>query len=374
MWALGYPSLIAIEYGLYISEQDVYGFQNGATFFYTLFSLSSIYVLYRYSHLTSFEKIQSKSTLLLYFIFYAPLAITLVYIRLTNPDVTRFNIYSDTGIWERYLNYYNVAFNVVFFYCCVKEESNRTRLIYLTSALLIEVIRLGEFGALLEFVMLYISSSIIRNNDCSKVHLLRYFLLLTFTVIIAGIYKFSNSSIDVLLAALNRVVLQAHLFWGVLNIEGESLVSFLQKFFISATKFVVTRPDTSYGLGALMEAVSYDIADQFLEDGVRFSGGYPSTLIYYLGIPLAFFSNILITIIFVTYVKIYIKIINRYHVIVAIAYYKLSHLVFVDFAMSGQLWGLNGKTIILASVAIGAFLVFKPILIVSHAKQLYSKI
>lgn len=357
-WAIGFPSLILIEEGAFITEQGVWGHPNGATLIYAIYAYSALIVFYYFSDRIA-PHIVRKSVHKLFLVATLPFMVAIIYAILQNPNYARFNIFAINDILEKLLNYYNTAYAAIYFFCSIKEEIKWKRIAYFFAALGLEFIKGSEFGGLLNIFFVFIAGEVLaskQNVDLKvKLYYLTVFVLVCFLALAYKAFALEDA-----LKTINRIVLQSHLFWGVVNLEtSRGGLVFAQDFFSHIMSLPENRATTQYGLGALMYLFSGALADQFIEDGVRFSGGYPSIFIYYFGINATTFVNILMSAVIAAYIKILLQITNAYNIIVLIVFYKLSALIVVDLYSAGELWNINGKSILMALVFYSMFLILK---------------
>ncbi|MBK9521675.1 MAG: hypothetical protein IPO13_08715 [Rhodocyclaceae bacterium] len=347
-WAISFPSLIMIEEGAFIAEQSAVGFRNGSTLLFSLFAYSSLFVFYKLSNRVVIYP-KKKAVVWLFSLSTLPFIGAIFYAISFNADFTRFNIFSIHPVFERFLNYYNFAYYALYLYCVLKEAEQRRRIYYFLVALVVTYLTGSEFGGFVSTFFVFATGELVSSKTPVSIKYKFYnigiFCVVAFAALAYKAFRMPDDSFEV----LNRVILQSHLFWGSVNMETPiGLINFTQNFINHITSFPENRPTTQYGLGALMYEMSGPLADTFLEDGVRFSGGYPAILIYYFGILAALAINLIITGLIATYFHYLLVIANKHNVIIFILYLKLASMLLVDFYSAGELWNLNGKSIVLA--------------------------
>ena len=344
IFIVGFPSLLLIEDGSYISEINSYGYQNYSLIYYSIFAFISLVIFYKYCDKIKVA-IKNKSSLNLYLMASIPYVMIILYSIYNNQNLTRFNIFSVGPLLEKLFNYWSVIFIAIYYYCSLIEISKYKRVYYLIGALFIQWLMGSQFSGQIFVLFIYLNCQYL-NNDfyISRIKS----VLLSFLVLFC-LLSFKNSFYENGYEQLiNRVTLQSHLFWSVMDDNSsKSFIVFFEKFIHQITTIDIGPPSTSYGLGELMHAYSGRIAEQFLEDGVYFSGGYPSILVFYFGIGFAILLHTAITFLFVFAMKFLLQSI-KYNVIIFILIYKLFALSIFSIFYSGEIFFISLKLIILS--------------------------
>lgn len=348
MFILAYPSLIMIEGGGFVSEINQIGYANHSVIFYSIFSLTSLFIFYYYSNKLNIN-IKNKPSLKLFLFIFIPFLLIIFYSSFNNPNLSRFNIFKIDPVLEKFFNYYSVFFTAGYYYCSLLDPNKYHRIFYLCCALFTQWLMKSEFSGQIFVILIYINSQFL--NQDFKITKIRAIMLILIAIAIIFLYKLSfyENSID---QFLDRVILQSHLFWSVVGENsGNSIIEFGRKFLYQISTFDIGAPSISYGLGEIMFHYSGNLAEQFLEDGVYFSGGYPAILIFYFGIIAAIFLNIIVSIIFVYSIK-YLFYFTKYNIVIFTLFYKILALSTYALFYSGELYFISLKLIIIFLVLI----------------------
>lgn len=357
----GLISITLIENGAYISEQNVYGYNNGAFLIFYAFCLASMCVFYILSK-GILVKIRRSNTSKLFWVATGLFVSLLIYVILDSPNFNRFTVFWGKGeLFEKFGNYLLYAYAACYFYSVIKDDSNKRSFWYLVAYIITLLMRGEEFGGIFFAVYAFFFGFLLRlsNENASlpkSINIRRALLFSVVVVIGAVLYKYYQIPDE---RFFFRIVNQAHLFWGAINLSNQfppafNFDYFAQNFF----KFSANSQTIEYGLGELMYAVSGDFAKTFLEEGARFSGGYPSVLIFNFGLYCAMLINIAILAMYYVICKIKMLLIDKYNAIVFIFFIKLA-APFEDLFFVGQYSNLNIKTLTLISLAFFIFIVSK---------------
>jgi hypothetical protein len=358
-WFSSMISLNLIEQGEFISEQGRYGFNNGSFFIMSFFSFSSLIIYYFLSPSFTSIRIVKKQKRLQFFFVSVIFLLIILYAFFINNESNRFNFFSIFETYERFGNYLSIIFIATFFYASLKEPIFSTRLLYLLVAILLQFLKKSEFSGQLNIIFMYTMSEINHSNfkiSLNKaIKLLSCFIVLLSILLVYKYYFYDNNFLNF----KNRIVLQSHLFWGVLNnTEHQDLFTFSYKFFNQIININPGNPSAAYGLGELMSNQAPEIAPKFLESQVYFSGGYPAILIYYFGVPIAFLIHILCTILLAKSIQ-FLLILANTNILFFIFFYKLLTLSIFNLYSNGELFTFNGNLTIGLIFFLLCFFIFR---------------
>jgi len=323
-------SLILIEMGLYITEQRVFGFQNGAFFIYSLFSYMGLITFFTFSKITetgnfNFLSKPKKLFLPIYILF--ALIIFLAFLK--NPDFNRFNIFD--GPFKMTLVRIENIFFFLFLYSLFRKKHINEKIVIYVFYCIIMFARGSQFGAFLIAGLWFFMSLKI---DEIKIRPKYYILLIVFSALPFAIKIYSND----ISYSLMRMVLQGHVFWGTVNIFNESganpdFSGFISNFNDLFSSFQMG--NINYGFGKLMKEVSPQFGEMYMEGGVRFSAGYPAILIYHFGYLSGLFLHLFFTITYFYLINFMIKCFKYKDVFFSYFYY-LIFIVYSDLLIMGE--------------------------------------
>lgn len=334
-------SSMTIENGAYISEQGVTGYPNGSTFYAIAWSILSIAACYFF-----FKKACKKTKLIdtntpktkINKIPYAIvtsiasawlLANIIIGIKFGFPllgGVDRFFFWqSIPGILK---TFYGQVFilSAILGVIYAKSKKNLARNLFI-GTLLIQILFGSKFSGLLSstslFLFFYYSCS------DAKIKIKKFILpalIAAATVASIVIFQYAfvydhgvDGAFD---EVLNRFALQAHLFWGSVNLYGTSEYPKLQIFVQNLTSMYSESPEFS-GMRQLMLLVSGNLAYTRIEQGADYTMAYPGIILISSGwfgvIAFEIFLSAYLAIIAVTAAHCY----NKGYYIAAIPFTKL---------------------------------------------------
>lgn len=354
--ALSMVSLVLIEAGAFITEEGVFGYENGAFYIFFLFAFSTQLFFFIFSS-TIDMRVPSKNYLGIFLFVSAVFMGLILYAVAKNPGLGRFNVFAIGPVFERFANYFASLYVALFTYGIFKEPRLKVRILYLAVFVVIEFAKGGQFSGYFVAIVTFYAANLLQIESASGtmghlnprqgVWVAGLFGLFTLSALY---FKFSQTAN--LYTFLNRFILSDHLFWAAVNLQRTSGPSFDTGVFWSHFfTFQTFQQTTTYGLGQLMYAASGSLATDYLAGGARFSGGYPSILIFHFGYLLAYLMNVFFVLMFVGIMKLQMHLIRSYGVIVFILFSKLS-FPFVDLFTMGEYSNINMKTLLLTACAI----------------------
>lgn len=341
-------SLFLIENGSYITEQDLYGYENNSSILFFIFSIISLLIFYWGSNRINLI-LSRKNCKTIFFLIEFPFFLILLYIITNKIFYDRFSFFNYDGILTNILNYYNIASVAAYYYCALKEESKFKRYVYFISMITFEFLKSSEFSGQLTILYIFIISEFIANKtEINFIKTSKYLISLIIFMIILLFYKMSfYEGYEEQL--LNRLSLQSHLFWGVLNLSSTpNFIYSISNAFKHLFNFSPGLPDSTFGLGELMYTLSGELANTFLQNGVEFAGGYPSVFIYYYGLPASYVIHVLLTFLVIYYTKLFYFIVNNCSILIFILFFKISSMVLIQPYTTGGIWFLNGRNALLS--------------------------
>ena len=323
-------SLILIEYGFYITEQRVFGFQNGSFYIYSLYSYLGLIFFFILSknNKGSFFNSNSKRKVLFLPVSLIFLAI-LIFSITQNPSYNRANIF-DGPFKMTFVRFENIFF-FIFIYSMIRKHKLKEKLIVYFFYCALMFIRGSQFGAFM-IAALWLFMSI--QLDGRKINF-KWYILLFCLAVIPFIIKIYNNDIPYI---LSRAVLQGHVFWGTINFiqqNGPELdfSGFFNNYNDLFSEFQMG--NVNYGFGKLMTLVSPQFGEIYLDGGVRFSAGYPAILIYHFGNLTGLFVHLGFICIYFYIFNYLIKLFKSKDVFYAYFYY-LIYNNYTDFMIMGE--------------------------------------
>lgn len=305
------PSLIFIESGGYITEQDRAGYFVGATIIFFLFNVTSIlinwFVLkYFINKLNIFSPIfivNKKNIDLILIKSFIVLILILLLINLAISPIPFFNADIDRFVyWENSkLPFLGsvlgntssfLAFGIGCLFLRMRKQS-----IYLISIYILYLILIGhKYTSLINAIYLFFLPYVLINSK-SKVNWNYLFkipvLAISFALFGLVYYKYSiNSPFEnaigdsTIMAIFYRIFgLQGHVWWGAME----------QYAFSGTTSHSWNLGDLSYGMHHLMRLLApHETIEIAIEKGVSFTNGYPAILLKIFPVSVAFIFNVII--------------------------------------------------------------------------------
>ena len=338
-------SLILIENGSYISEQFLHGFDNGSFLIFSLFIFSSLVIIYKFNWLII--DIKYKSQKLLFYSITIILSIVLIFIISNNAGYSRFDIFKNLSPNVAKIMWLLIdAYSLVYIYSTVREKSIFIKLTYLASFSFVQYLRGSQFGGFLFAVIYFIISIVLHDQfqilaKTTQRYISKYQVsigIVLGTIIFYFVVQFKISKLGNVFELYERMTLQGHMFWGTVNLLNEGLLlrpdrnAFFSHFFT----FKSQATDISYGFGFLMNQVSPIQSVKLIEQGGRFTAGYPGIIILHFGYIAGYLIHILSTITYLYLFRIMYNIINTYHVVIFIVSMKFINFYINEYYFMGE--------------------------------------
>lgn len=295
-----------IMQGYYISEQEIFGYDNGAFLVYSLWVLYSIIIIFfllrlnRHSFLSDFcRPIGSyrMDVIVFYIVIIIPLVFTIYnglinsFPLLNNQD--RYQYWSSQS--NLFATFYGQLFLSSFLAGFLYDRSKKSSVLFLISILLLQLLFANKFSALLFSLFLFYTTILLTKPSSLSWRSLVYILFLTLLLLSFSLYLVSSlvyydsfQEYQIVEKILERLVLQGHVFWGVVSKVG--LFNFsTNDFFHEILSAIGHGNGELYGMQKLMVLVGGDVGWQRIEQGADFTMAYPATIYYFSGVIGIFF-------------------------------------------------------------------------------------
>lgn len=345
-------SLVLIENGLPIAEQQIFGYNNGSFvlfYIYSIISLCFFYYLSSKDHrLVHFPNvlIKQKNLFLIGFIIFG---LVLLYSWIQNPNYTRFDIFN--GPFKMLFVRIEYLFSFIFLYSLFRIKSVEKKLLIYLAYCFLMYFRGSQFGAFLIGTIWFFIAFYLENKRLKMKWTVLFFILVAIPVVI----KISSTN---LIYMGQRIVLQGHVFWGTVNVlvqngpnpDFSGFISHYNDFFSGFQAGSI-----EYGFGKLMHEVSPHFAIMKLKAGVRFSAGYPAILFYHFGYIIGIIFHIGFTFLFYHLLR-YLVYCFKYKDAVYSYFIYMIYLAYSDFMIQGEYANFRLKFLI--KVALVLFVVF----------------
>lgn len=337
-------SLLLIEMGMYVFEQQKFGYENGAFFIYYGYSLVSLLVFHRLSTRDAafpvLRPVTSGSAV------FAPVAVAfalvLAYSIARNPSYTRFDIFA--GPYQLLFVRVEYLFQFAFLFALFRSPTLRARLLIYIIYCVLMFIRGSQFGAFMVaslwlFMVSYLFDQKIKLNA-------RWLTVLAVLVAVPFAIKISQTG---LMYVAGRVVLEGHVFWGTINVLQETgpnpdFSAFFGNFNDISSGFQQANLD--YGFGRLMYEVNPHMAELAVAAGVRFGAGYPAILIYHFGHGSAMVLDVVFTALYFVIMRFMIRCFTQKDVFYGFVVYLMLYNFYADFFVQGEYANFRAKFII----------------------------
>lgn len=345
-------SLVLIEYGLFIYEQQTYGFQNNSFYIFYIFSLSSLILFYFLSKKKSLLiNLNSKKK-----IFFLPITVifflVLCYLIIKNPNYTRFDIFD--GPFKMLFVRIEYIFTFGFIYSLFRTKSLNKKFIYFIIFCFLMFLRGSQFGAFMIALIWFFMSYYLQTG---KIHL-RWLPIFAVLFIIPFYIKLSLTDLVYL---GQRVIMEGHVFWGTINLFNEQGIALdFSGFFNNYNDFSsgFQQGNIYYGFGKLMYAVSPHFAEMSLKAGVRFAAGYPAILIYHFGLYFGFLLHLFFTFILFLFMQYLIHSFKYRDVFYSYIIYMF-FMIYSDFMIQGEYAHFRLKFLIKLSILFFVLFLYK---------------
>ncbi len=346
-------SLVLIEEGFFISEQQVFGYENGSFYIYIVYSILSL-LLFRLFVIGS-------SGLNKYHInrkidYFIPIAIVfslvLIYSFIVNPNYTRFDIFN--GPYNMMFVRIEGLFYFAYIYSILRTTDVKKRFFILLIFSILMFFRGSQFGAFMIAGIWYFISFVLDDKPFDR----RIMLYLFFIAMIPIAIKISLHDLSFI---YKRIILEGHVFWGTINLFFDNGVNndfteFFNNYNDISSQF--QQGNLEFGLGKLMDEISPGIAEMYLEAGVRFAAGYPAILIYHFGILIGSFLHIVVLYIYFLIIR-YLVYSCRFYGIILSYLFFIIFTVYNDFIVQGEYMNFRLKFLIKILIFMLAFTMLK---------------
>ena len=323
-------SLILIEFGLFIYEQQISGYENNSFYIFYFFSLSSLLLFYFLSKNKSIlMAIQNSKKKRLFL----PIAVTFIAVLLysisKNPDYTRFDIFD--GPFKMLFVRIEYIFIFIFIYSLFRTKSLNQKFIYLIIFWILMFMRGSQFGAFMIALIWFFMAYYLQDG---KIHL-KWIPIFSLLIIIPFYIKLSMTD---LAYVGQRIIMEGHVFWGTINVFNQQGINLDFSGFFNNYNDLFSgfqQGNIDYGFGKLMYAVSPHFAEMLLGAGVRFSAGYPAILIYHFGLYFGFLLHLFFTYLFYLFIQ-YLVYCFKYRDVFYSYIIYMFFMIYSDFLIQGE--------------------------------------
>lgn len=326
-------SLVLIENGQFIVEQQKTGFGNLSFMAYWLYSIANLTLIFAFFSFFTIKLRPLSSRFYLFWVLSFIEVSILLYFRFSGDGEAgsqfRFDRFS-TSKYERFLKLYEVIYFASYVYYILRaREFGRSCSIFVTY-FFIGLLKGSLFSGFISSFSWFYISYIYWGGKLNY----RIITALILVVLSGVFYKFlSLGNIDSL---VDRFALQGHLFWGVMNNSDSanysgSLWAFIGDFFSIASYQV----NELYGLGSLMVSLGGEHATNLINLGIRYTSGYPAILIHHFSFNGFLILFPIFTFVYVSFINASLWVMNRYSIIGFILFSKVLFQYF-DFYIAGE--------------------------------------
>lgn len=344
-----FVSLILIENGAYILEQNRFGFENGAFYYFYVYTLLTLFVFFMTCGFIP-SKIKYIRSGVPYYIISVVYLGLVFYAKSINPDANRFGlleVFGPTG--KRFFSIFLTSYFMFFIFFCYKAESVFRKFVYFVIYALLQLLRGDQLGGVLEGIVVFTIAAYLHQSETAEGQRARtvrqkWPLILCIALLCAGIVGYKINRLEQWDKFVTRAVLQGHVFWGVLEESKLELhppngAGVVRNLFAWRTSSV----NEDIGLGKMMVLLSGDYAIGLMEGGGRFTGGYPAILIGYYGFWPAMAINGVATMLYVLCLVFMIYFLNRYNWLVFLLAMKVIYAYTSEFYGMGEYVQFNIK-------------------------------
>ena len=348
-----FVSLILIEYGMFIHEQQIFGFENGAFYIFYLFCLVSLILfhylsvkkIYLVTHYLSREKR-----------IFIPISIlfgfVLLYCIIENPNYTRFDIFD--GPFKMLFVRIEYIFTFAFLYTLFRTRKLNAKLFIYVLFCLLMFMRGSQFGAFMIATIWLFIAYYLGNGKLN----IKWFSIFILLALIPFAIKISLNDI---LFIYQRIILEGHVFWGTINLltqNGPNLdfSGFINNFNDLSSGF--QQGNIEYGFGKLMFDITPHFAEMSLDAGVRFASGYPAILIYHFGYVVGLLFHLLFTLLFFLVIQFLIYCFKYKDFFYSYVIYMI-YMIVNDFMIQGEYAHFRGKFLIKIFIVLSVVLIYK---------------
>lgn len=294
-------SLLLIESGRWIVEQERYGYLNGSTIIYTALLLSTLAgywmapALSKRMGISNYLRINNRPSrnnkelssiliiLLIYNIIFGYAAIQAIDV----AGLHRHNFLQHT--YPKWIIYFLVStYSAIGWYAILRANGFVLRVVTVVLFSIGGIAYGGSFSTIITNTILFLVAQSLDSEDKSS-HIKFYifsglaFFVATSVKIAQEYYskKYTAEEIGLVFDFIeSRLTVQAHLIWfSVERYLNDSLVDigFIEFFldFFNPTHTLTT----DYGLGRLMYHANSGVAQMMIEEGIGMSGGFPSIVL-----------------------------------------------------------------------------------------------
>jgi len=353
-------SLILIEQGFYIYEQQIFGFPNNSSFFLSIFFFIFSWIIYRsdfnknivnkYFPSLTIKNISRNEIFLFIAILASFILLDFILIRILGYGSNRFDIYN--GIPNKiYLIRLRIFILYLTLFYLVRCNSTTYRIIISIIVIIWAFIRYDITGAFLPLLLPWALVLTI-NNSKQKIPAQAYIGGIVIVVIILYLKMLQLDAFFI-----SRLVLTGHVFWGSINELGNGdiyyqLSNYFNSFF-NLQSFTTTK---EYGNGYLMQMLAGSFSDSYIEKGIRFSHGMPAILLINFSILFSLILYYIFMFLYVKWISVYIRILFQSNIILFILAERINY-VFKEFMLIGEIGLIHFKFILVVL----AFLFIKSI-------------
>jgi|GEM_PF-6043879 len=343
-------SLILIEYGMFIYEQQITGFENNSFYVFFVYSISSLLLFHFLSLkksflITDFRSKEKNVFIIISLIF----CIVLLYSIYNNPDYTRFDIFN--GPFKMIFVRIEYLFAFVFIYSLFRTRKvNKKTIIFFIYCMLM-YLRGSQFGAFMIATIWLFTAFYLEKGKLN----IKWILIFSVLLIIPFAIKVSLND---LLVIFQRIVMEGHVFWGTINQLNQNGSSLDFSGFISNYNDLLSgfqQGNIEYGFGKLMHEISPHFAEMSLKAGVRFAAGYPAILLYHFGSFFGIIFHLFFTYIYFLLMQYLIYCFKYKDVFFSYIIYMF-YMIYNDFMIQGEYAHFRVKFLI--KVVIISFIVF----------------
>jgi hypothetical protein len=281
----------------------------------------------------------------LFYVAILIMALPLLIARFKGAEIDRFDAYASLPFpWL--FSVLSVLISGLFVFALLSARDDRERMLACAAMMMSNYSVGAEFGSFIEVLLWLFVSKRVCSGSIPKA----YYLAGALVAIGAIAYKISSlSTTDV--TFLGRFAMQGEMFYSLLNtrfpdgfVDADALAKYASTFFSVETY----RTNADYGFGRLMVELAGSTAYLAIDENVRFTAGYPATVMYHSNYAVAMILNIVFLYIYVKiFVRLFFQILRRHGALLFALYFKVFIIVGWEFLMMGDYGQIKFKLLAL---------------------------
>lgn len=347
-------SLILIEYGMFIYEQAVDGYENGSFYIYLLYSFASLLLFYYLSLKKPFSnQYFHRKKINIFLPTSIVFSFVLLYCYYINPSFNRFDVFD--GPFKLIFVRVEYIFSFAFLYSLISVRNISKKLIIYFIYALIMFFRGSEFGAFFIATIWFLMTFHIEE----KVFSFKWIFICLVLLVLPFFIKLTFMD---LISVVSRIVLEGHVFWGTINLvmqNGPNLEfsSFINNYNDLFSGF--QQANIEYGFGKLMFEISPHFAEISINSNVRFAAGFPAIVIYHFGLGFGFLLYLLITLIYFFIIRFLFICFNNKNLLLSFVFFYMIFNTFSDFIIQGEYANFRVKFLIKLVITLFVYYLYK---------------